>query len=294
MEFGESDAFRNGEWLPMSRLSWSVTDIGTTQGAILVERLRTLGRRVFALEEHLQRLFEGAQKLGIAWNPDNSRAMQVCEELLERNRELVNACGDVGIVIVVSPGDPGIDRRPIVAPTMMVHLSPISFDLYRQWYRFGAKLFFSPVRNVPPECWSPSIKTRSRLQYYLADQSSHGRVAVLLNTRGMITETSISNLLVLGKDGVLKSPPLEDILHGVSLKTVIELANSISIPVQFGDLEPVDLQSAAEVLMTGTTGCIWSAVEIDSQLIGDGKPGVVCRRLQDAWEERVSYRFTQI
>ncbi len=177
---------------------------------------------------------------------------------------------------------------------MMIHLSPISFERYRQWYRLGAKLFISSVRNVPSECWSPAIKTRSRLQYYLADQASDGRVAVLLNTRGMITETSISNLLVLGKDGILKSPPLDDILHGVSLKTVVELADSISIPMQFRDLMPIDLLDASEVLMTGTTGCLWSAVEIDGQLIGDGKPGVVCRRLQDAWEERVNYRFTQI
>ncbi len=57
----------------------------------------------------------------------------------------------------------------------------------------------------------------------------------------MITETSISNLLVLGKDGILKSPPLDDILHGVSLKTVVELADSISIPMQFGNLMPIDL-----------------------------------------------------
>ncbi len=73
----------------MNRLAWSVTDIGTTHGAILVERLRTLGGRVFALEEHLQRLFEGAQKLGIPRHPAISRAKQVCEELLERNRQLI-------------------------------------------------------------------------------------------------------------------------------------------------------------------------------------------------------------
>jgi branched-chain amino acid aminotransferase len=278
----------------MNRLSWSVTDLGTTQGAMLVERLRTLGGRIFAIDQHLHRLFEGAQMLGIPWSPEVSNAQRVCEELLERNHDLVDAYGDVGIVIVLSPGDPGIDRRPILTPTMMLHLTPISFEQYRGWYRNGAKLCSAAVRNVPPECWSPSIKTRSRLQYFLADQASDGRVAVLLSTRGMVTETSISNLLIYGKDGILKSPPLDDILHGVSLKTVVELSNSLSIPVQFEDVDPVELRNASEVLMTGTTGCLWSAVEIDGEPIGTGKPGSVCKRIQNAWEDRVNYRFTQI
>lgn len=280
--------------MPLNQLRWSITDIGTTHGVILVERLRTMGGCIFAANDHFSRLAEGARMVGIAWNAEAFQAQSVCEELVQRNHSLIQASGDVGIVIVISPGDPGIDRQSISVPTMMAHLSPIPFQQYRDWYRNGTRLTLSAVRNVPAECWSPSIKTRSRLQYYLADQATDNRIAVLLNMRGTITETSISNLLVLGKDGILKSPPLQDILHGVSLKTVTELAESLSIPVQFRDVHPEELCQATEVLMTGTTGCLWSAVEIDGKSIGTGKPGPVCQRLQSAWEQRVNYRFTQV
>lgn len=291
----DSQAYRNGSWFPLNQLTWSVTDVGTTHGAILVERLRTLGGRLFALEAHLDRLAEGAAKIGIAWSSkETQRLAEVCRELLDRNIDLVQTAGDVGLVLVISPGDPGIERRNALQPTVMAHLSPIPFGQLADWYRSGTALHLSSVRNVPKECWSPSIKTRSRLQYFLADQERTGSVAVLLSTRCTVTETSISNLLVLGQDDVLRSPPLEDILWGVSLHTVLKLAETIGLPVEFCDLDPESLRTASEVLMTGSTGCLWSAVSIDGKPIGDGKPGRICRRLQSAWEELVGYRFTQV
>ncbi len=250
---------------------------------------------MFALEIHLDRLAEGASKIGIPWSSDNTKMMaDVCRELLERNTELMQSSGDVGLVLVLSPGDPGIERRNGLQPTVMAHLNPIPFGQLANWYRNGTDLHLSSVRNVPKECWSPSIKTRSRLQYFLADREKAGSVAVLLSTRGTITETSISNLLILGQDGVLRSPPREDVLSGVSLHVVVEIAESLNIRVEFCDLLPESLYNASEVLMTGSTGCLWSAVSIDGQPIGDGKPGVLCRRLQEAWQKLVGYNFTRI
>jgi branched-subunit amino acid aminotransferase/4-amino-4-deoxychorismate lyase len=294
-EFSNSLAFSNGEWMPLNRLSWSVTDIGTTHGAILVERFRTLGGKSFALPEHMDRLSDGIGKLGMEWSAIQSSMVEdTCRELLNRNAELVASVGDVGVVVVISPGDPGIDRRMDFEPTIMAHLNPIPFKQLAGWYKHGVALHISEVRNVPPECWSPSIKTRSRLQYWLADRHSKPSIAVLLGTRGTVTETSISNLLIVGNDGVLRSPPLNDILWGVSLKTVVSLAESIGVEVKYGDILPKMLQSANEILMTGSTGCLWSAISVDDVPIGDGKPGPLCRRLQLAWEELVGHRFTEV
>jgi branched-chain amino acid aminotransferase len=293
--FADSKAYRNGEWMPLNELTWSVTDIGTTHGAILVERFRTLGGKPFALTEHIERLSDGIGKLGMEWSAlQSSMIEETCRELLARNAELVESVGDVGVVVVISPGDPGIDRRMDFEPTLMAHLNPIPFKQLAGWYQEGVALHISEVRNVPKECWSPSIKTRSRLQYWLADRHSKPSIAVLLSTRGTVTETSISNLLIVGNDGVLRSPPLSDILWGVSLKTVDRLANSISLEVKYGDILPKMLQTASEVLMTGSTGCLWSAVSVDGVPVGDGRPGPIGRRLQNAWEELVDHRFTEI
>jgi branched-subunit amino acid aminotransferase/4-amino-4-deoxychorismate lyase len=100
-------------------------------------------------------------------------------------------------------------------------------------------------------------------------------------------------LLVLGRDGVLRSPALRDILWGVSLKTVSQLAESIGQKLEFSDIHPRDLLEAQEILMTGTTGCLWSATFLDGNPIGDGLPGNLCRRLQAAWHQQWGFNFVE-
>jgi branched-chain amino acid aminotransferase len=303
--FATTQAYRSGRWTTLEQLSWSATDVGTTHGVILVERLRTFGGRLFALEDHLQRLAEGAAFLGIDWSPTNQAIHLLCDELLERNAPTLGAVGDVGVVLLLSPGDPGIDRREGVAPTLMLHLYPLPIEQLKGWYHQGTHLHVAETRNVPAACWSPGLKTRSRLQYYLADRRlaetparrsaiAPTSVAVLLSTRATVTETSISNLIVVDSAGKLRSPPLVDILVGVSLKTILGLAGSLGYAIEFTDLYPPDLLDAQEVLMTGSTGCVWSAVSLDGKMIGEGRPGQHCRKLQQAWEDLVSFRFTEL
>jgi branched-chain amino acid aminotransferase len=303
--FATTQAYRSGRWTTLEQLSWSATDVGTTHGVILVERLRTFGGKLFALEDHVQRLADGSAFLGIDWSPIRDGIPRLCDELLERNAPTLEVVGDVGVVLLLSPGDPGIDRREGVAPTLMLHLYPLPVEQLKGWYRQGTHLHVAETRNVPPACWSPGLKTRSRLQYYLADhrlaETPAQRaaiiptsVAVLLSTRATVTETSISNLIMVDLDGKLRSPPLADILVGVSLKTVLGLAESLGYTVEFTDLYPADLLNAREVLMTGSTGCLWSAVSLDGKIIGEGRPGQHCRKLQQAWEDLVNFRFTEL
>jgi branched-chain amino acid aminotransferase len=171
--FTESQSYKNGSWLPLCELAWGVTDLGTTQGAMLVERLRTFDGRLVDVDEHLTRLAFGAKQLGISWPPPGADFQRLCEELVHRNRELIIQESDVGLVILLSPGDPGIDRNQSLTPTILAHVVPLPFPQLARWYRNGVALHISNVRNVPAACWSPAIKTRSRLQYYLADQQNH-------------------------------------------------------------------------------------------------------------------------
>lgn len=293
IRFDDSLAYANGEWSPLSQLRWSVTDVGTTHGAIIVERMRTIGKQIFALADHIDRLVAGAFQLGIDCSQDIELLSRLCRELVARNASLLDQETDFGIVIVVSPGDPGIERDRRSHKTLMAHVSPIPFAQLANWYREGVSLTLSSVQNVPPECWSPSIKTRSRLQYYLADRQVSSGIALLTNIRGAITETSVANLLIVDRNECLLSPRLEDILSGVSLKTVIELAHESGLEIGYRDLFPEDVAMAKEVLMTGSTGCLWSAVNFNGKAIGDGKPGSIATELRGRWERAVGYPFSQ-
>jgi branched-subunit amino acid aminotransferase/4-amino-4-deoxychorismate lyase len=116
-------------------------------------------------------------------------------------------------------------------------------------------------------------------------------VAVLLSMHGNVTETSISNLVLLDKKGKLRSPAKRDILQGVSLANVESLAANENLLLVYEDLTIDDFRDAKEILMTGTTGCVWSAVEFDGVEISDGKPGPLCKAIQQAWSKRLDFDF---
>lgn len=317
----DSVAYQNGAWCKASEISWSVTDYATTQGALLVERLRTFGGQLFDVPAYIKRLEQGARQLGIAWPIINDAGDVleldvICRQIVESNRDFVRDSIDVGIVLLLSPGDPGFEHGKSstrLVPTLKVHLTTIPFSKLHRWYKNGVSLRIAKTRNVPNECWSPSIKTRSRLQYYLADREARESspnsqkldsvsseqivsasldcLSVLLSTDGYITETSVSNVLLLGKDGKLRSPRLGNILEGVSLRKAIQIADTLGISVEYCDLTSQDLEAAQEVWLTGTTGCIWSAVAVGEVIIGNGRPGAICQAIQQKWSEEIGWDF---
>src|SRR2546429_9604409 len=96
--------------------------------------------------------------------------------------------------------------------------------------RDGAHLVTPSVRHVPPQCYDPKMKYRSRMHYYLADQEARlvdpDALALLLDLDGNITETSGANFQIV-EDGRIISPTTRNTLPGVSRAMVIELAGNL-------------------------------------------------------------------
>ncbi len=294
-----STASTSANWKPLKEIGWSLSDLGPLQGAILVERLRTFGGAPFLVERHSQRFYEGAQALGITPEYPNrinsNRFDAVVHELIEQNRTLLKEVQDVGIVLLLSPGDPGWGHATDIEPTWIAHLVPIPWKRLDQWYSRGCDLAVSEIRNVPPACWSPSIKSRSRLQYYLADlkgaSDRPGSIAVLLNQQDHVTETSVANLILINRKGQLVSPRKSDILQGVSLDVASQLATSLGLEWSHQDITVVDLEQASEIVLVGTTACIWHASSINNRMIGNGSRGPVCQLLLERWIDLVQVDF---
>jgi branched-chain amino acid aminotransferase len=78
------------------------------------------------------------------------------------------------------------------------------------------------------------------------------------------------------------------ILHGVSLATVIELADKLRIPFSERDMTPKDVLATDEAMLTSTSSCILPVTELNSRPIGDGLPGPIFAKLLSAWSEMVS------
>jgi branched-chain amino acid aminotransferase len=108
--------------------------------------------------------------------------------------------------------------------------------------------------------------------------------AIVLNPDGHIAEGSAMNLFVV-RDGKLLTPAVTDnILEGITRRTVIQLAeNDLKIPVVERPIDRSELYIADEVLFAGTGAQVSAVVEIDHRPIGNGKMGPVTAKLQDAY-----------
>jgi branched-subunit amino acid aminotransferase/4-amino-4-deoxychorismate lyase len=105
-----------------------------------------------------------------------------------------------------------------------------------------------------------------------------------LDLQGNVTETASSNFVIV-KNGALVSPPRENILEGVSLRVVAELAARLNIPITFRTIDLDDCYAADEALLTCTTYCLAGVRDINGRTLA--WPGPVFARLLEAWSADV-------
>ncbi len=96
--------------------------------------------------------------------------------------------------------------------------------------------------------------------------------ALLLNSRGKISEASGMNLFLV-RDGELITPGVDqDILEGITRASVIELAKAMGIPVVERAVDKTELFIADEVFLTGTAAKITPIRQIESTVLCNNRP----------------------
>ena len=107
--------------------------------------------------------------------------------------------------------------------------------------------------------------------------------AIMLDAEGRVTEGSAENVFVVWK-GQLFTPPLDlALLAGLTRDAVLTLAAQLGHPVVERSFSRDMLYAASEVFLTGTATEITPVREIDGRVIGEGRPGPVTRKIQDAF-----------
>jgi branched-chain amino acid aminotransferase len=278
--------FLNVAWIPNSELHIAVDDAGFLLGATVTERLRTFGGKVFRLAEHIERLSNSLQIVGLDSDKICTDIETAIPEFIRRNNALIDAADDWSIVAFATPGVAGAGQ-----PTVCVHGFPLPFKSWASQYETGVPAIISTIRQIPANSMPPELKCRSRMHFYLADReaaaSQPGARAIILDQDGFIAEGTTANLVAFRKDEGFISPPHDNILLGVSLGVVEELAAKINVPFVTRRLTVDELCSADEALLTSTSICALPIVECNGHPIADSKPGPTYRRLLSAWNDLV-------
>jgi branched-chain amino acid aminotransferase len=115
--------------------------------------------------------------------------------------------------------------------------------------------------------------------------------ALVLNDEGHVCEGSVENLFVV-RDGVVATPPVaQDILEGITRRTVIQLLREdFALQVVERPIDRTEVYLADEVLLTGTGVQIVAVTRVDHRPIGSGRMGEITGRLRPALADVVRGR----
>lgn len=272
----------NGAFLADDEAAISVFDHGFLYGDGVYDTMCAWGGSIFKLEAHLERLYRSAHAAALAIPLSR-------EELREAVIETVRKCGlrEAYIKCVVTRGvsaEPLLDPRGC-RPSIVIFSRRYLVIVDPAKEERGVRLKIASVRRTPSQCLDGRIKNLNYLNLILAKVEALGAGtddALLLSLDGRVLEGPGFNVFLVA-DGVLRTPPSEDILLGITRETVLEIAEREGIPCREEPIWPYDLYNAAEVFCTSTAGGIIPAVAVDGRVIGDGRPGLVTRAVGDAY-----------
>ena len=283
----------NGSLLPDKEACISISDRGFLLGDGVFETLKAIDGKVLFLEEHLQRMRNGADFLRIKIPFSKSKIAGFISELLQKN-----FVKHARIRITLSRGRPAkksglpnFDDK--FSTTLLISVSNISASV-AELQNSGRSCCISNIaRNErSPLC---SIKCISYLENLCARDEARRRgfdEAILLNTRGKVAECSTSNIFIVSGKSII-TPPVEDgALPGITATTLIEAVSEQGIRVSRRSITRSKLINADEVFMTNSVIDFVPVTKVDNVKIGSGRPGQMTRKLSEIYRHFIERRLT--
>lgn len=271
----------NGEIIDRSQVNIDIEDRGYQFGDGIYEVIRVYDGKLFTKEEHINRLYESAEKISINIPYEKKNLIEKLEELVE-----INELGTGIIYLQVTRGHfPRMHGFPTseVAPTYVAYTRemPIAQDLMDE----GVKgLLFEDIRWL--RC---DIKSLNLLGNILAKQKAAeaGCYEAIQHRGEEITEGSSSNVFIVRDNCLITRPASNLILNGITRQVIFKLCKENGIDYKEEVFTINDLNSADEVFISSTTSEVMPIVQVNDQPISSGNPGPVTKKLQQLFKKEI-------
>ena len=271
----------NGELLHKNDAKISVFDSGFMMGDGVWEGIRLVNNRWLFIDEHLERLFEGAKAIDL----EIDLTIEDIKIALENTRSANNMTDSVHARLMLTRGvkskpfqKPSYSMDGATAVIIMEHSddsinnNPISLATVPQ------------VRGTPM-MQDPKLNSHSKLNCILAciqAEKAGADEALMLDPLGFVNTTNSCNFFIVKKGEVWTSTG-DYCMNGITRKKVISICKDNKIPIFTKNFSLVDVYSADESFVTGTLGSITSVSEIDGRKIEDISNHKITEKLQSLY-----------
>ncbi len=277
-----SKVFLNNDIVDIGKAKVSVTDAGLLYGMGLFETMRACNGIVFALDEHLDRLFAGTKKLSLNNSYDRKFIAAAIDKTLQANK-----LKDARLRLTITGGSASAQQEE-PEPTLLI--TAAEFEPYpAKYYQKGVMVVLCPYKqnSFDPIYGNKTTSYMSRMLGLKFAHQSKAAEALWFTTDNRLAEGCISNVFIV-KDSAIHTPPVKTpVLPGVARKTVIELAKQNAMRCSERDLTVNSLLDADEVFLTNVIMQVMPVVKVEKHDIGDGKVGPVAKELQKRFDDFV-------
>ncbi|HJJ39543.1 MAG TPA: branched-chain-amino-acid transaminase [Methanocorpusculum sp.] len=273
----------DGKFVPEEEATVSIFDHGFLYGDGVFEGIRAYNGRVFRLQEHIDRLFDSAKAIDLNPGITKDEMAEIIKETLRKNNLKF---AYIRPIISRGKGTMGLDPTKCKKPTIVCAAAPTD-AMYGDLYDAGITAVTVCVRRNTPDTVPPNVKSLNYLNNILGKIEANykgGDEAIFLDRTGKLAEGSGDNIYLV-KNGVIYTPPTINNLKGITRMVLLELAEKLDIKTEICELGLFDLYTADEVIVSGTMAELCPIVKVDGRVIGNGKPGEVCKKILKAFQE---------
>ena len=267
--------YNDGEFVTDDKTVISAKDLTVLRGFGVFDFLITYNKRPFYLKEHVQRLENSAEKIGLKLNHTNAEICSIVEETIRRNTHH----DESNIRIVYTGGISSNGVTPEGNGILMVMVTP-KLDLPDWWYTDGAKIITLDI-----ERFIPGAKSTNYLTAVWALQQAHQQDAIesiYVDRSNRMLEGTTTNFYYFKGNKLITTQT--DILPGITRSVVLELVKD-HFEVEFKDIAKSELESMEEVFISASNKEIVPIIQINDTAIAKGKPGPNTRKVMQLFKD---------
>ena len=260
---------RSGKiWFNSKLVDWENSKVhllshGLHYASCVFEGERVYDGEIFKLEEHTERLFHSAKRMGM-------RMPYSIKEINNASKEIV-AVQKIKNGYVRPVAWRGSEMMAISAQRNKIHVAIATWE----WGSYfdpelklkGIKLNISSWRRPSPN--SVPWDTKASGLYMICTLSKHEAESkgftdsLMLDHEGNIAEATGANIFFKDKSGSLHTPVPDSFLDGITRRCVIDIASSKGIKIIERKIKPDEMKDFVGCFLTGTAAEITPVSKID-------------------------------
>ena len=281
----------NGDIYNRSDAKISVFDSGFLLGDGIWEGMRLHNKQLCFLDEHLNRLYNGAQSIKINIPYSKEELSQIIYDVIKAN-EMVS---DVHLRIIVSRGE---KTTPYQHPS--ANIGPISLVIIPEYKvaddeinQRGLKIGSVQTIRGTEFNQDPKINSLSKFNCIAAcleGINENVDEALMLDINGHVSTCNSTNFFIVKDNQVITSKG-QYCLNGVTRANIIKICQEESIDIIEKDFNLEATYSAHEAFVTGTFAGVIPVINIDNHMIGSGKQGPLTNKIFKLYKNKINQLY---